>query len=432
MRTRHYLRRRILAGFALFGLTVVGFSIGTFVKAYYDGQDSLTEALINAEVARIQARFAMAGTAALPRQEPLYAYTRIDDMTPLHAELAAGLAPGLHEMDTGTGPAVERDMAILVVELEGTSAPLWVVFDMPDVETIPRIARDYSELAVAYGAALLLFGGWLATTISRRISDPLERFAAEIEAQPPGQWRGDFAARYDVGEVGAMATALDTTIRRNRDLLERERVFMQNASHELRTPITVVRGAAEVLETLPELRGSRAQQIVQRIARASRDMTALTEAFLWLGREPDSNGDRAECDAEQVVKNALRQTLHLLQDKPVEVGIESAGSVTIGCRPELLEIALVNLLRNAFQHTESGRVDVVISNTAIEVLDTGPGIAVEDADRLKRRGRRGRDSDGFGLGLAIVDQLCERLGWRLEIDNRHSGGCRARIANLSA
>ena len=73
------------------------------------------------------------------------------------------------------------------------------------------------------------------------------------------------------------------------------------------------------------------------------------------------------------------------------------------------------------------------SNDNDEVmLDDGTGIAVKDADRLKRRGRRGRDSDGFGLGLAIVDQLCERLGWRLEIDNRHSGGCRARIANLSA
>mgnify|MGYP000169796087 CR=1 FL=1 len=77
--------------------------------------------------------------------------------------------------------------------------------------------------------------------------------------------------------------------------------------------------------------------------------------------------------------------------------------------------------------------DVIYGDAVLITLrDTGPGIAVEDADRLKRRGRRGRDSDGFGLGLAIVDQLCERLGWRLEIDNRHSGGCRARIANLSA
>ena len=68
--TRHHLRRRILGGFLLFGLTIVVFSIGTFVKAYYDGQDSLQEALVAAEVARIQASYAVAGPATLPARGP--------------------------------------------------------------------------------------------------------------------------------------------------------------------------------------------------------------------------------------------------------------------------------------------------------------------------------------------------------------------------
>jgi len=322
-------------------------------------------------------------------------------------------------------------MSIWVGTLEATGGPLWVVFDIPDTETIPRIARDYSELALAYGAALLLFGGWLATTISRRISEPLERFAAEIRAQSPGQWRGDFAERYGIGEIGAVAHALDTSIRRNRDLLERERVFMQNASHELRTPITVVTGAAEVLETLPELHGGTARRVVERISRAARDMKTLTEAFLWLGREPDAGAAAERCVAEDVVKEAMRHTLHLLNDKPVEVGIESRQGLTVACRPELLEIAVVNLMRNAFQHIESGRVDVVIEQDAIEIRDTGPGLPVPDSEALKRRGERGTASEGFGLGLAIVEQICTRMGWRLSLANRHSGGCRARLEGLA-
>lgn len=430
--TRHHLRRRILGGFLLFGLTIVVFSIGTFVKAYYDGQDSLQEALVAAEVARIQASYAVAGPATLPARGPVYAYTSLADMPPLHVGLAQGLGTGLHEMDTETGPAVERDMSIWVGTLEATGGPLWVIFDIPDTETIPRIARDYSELALAYGAALLIFGGWLATTISRRISEPLEHFAAEIAAQPPGEWRGDFSERYGTGEVGAVAHALDTSIRRNRDLLERERLFMQNASHELRTPITIVTGAAEVLETLPELRGGGARRVVERISRAARDMKTLTEAFLWLGREPDAGAALERCVAEDVVKKAMRHTLHMLKDKPVEVSIESQHELTVACRPELLEIAVVNLMRNAFQHIESGRVDVVIEQDAIEIRDTGPGLTLADSEALKRRGERGTGSDGFGLGLAIVEQICTRTGWRLGLENREPAGCRARLDGLAA
>ncbi len=431
MRARRHLRRRIRAGLVLFGLTLVVFSLGTFVKAYYDGQDSLQESILLGEVARIQQDFANAGPLRLPRDGPVYAYRSLDDMSELHRNLSAGLGPGLHEIDRETGPAAARDLAIWAGTLGATEDPLWVLFDIPDVETIAGIAREYSELALAYGAALLLFGGWLASTISRRISKPLEHFATEIEAQAPGQWRGDFSHRYGDGEVGALAGALDTTIRRNREFLERERVFMQNASHELRTPLTVIGGAAEILETLADRNGPRGQRLVERIGRAAANMKSLTEAFLWLGRESDPESEDMSCDADAVVKEALRRTLPVLDGKPVEVGIHQDNALRVPCRPELLEIAVANLLRNAFQNINEGRVDVVFHDDAIEILDTGPGLPATEAADLRQRGRRGAGSEGFGLGLAIVGQVCARMGWQLTLENRGSGGCRALLGKLA-
>ncbi len=431
MAGRHHLRRRILGGFVLFGLTIVVFSIGTFVKAYYDGQDSLQEALILGEVARVQKALGNGEPLRPPGDGPLYAYRSRDDMSPLHREFTDGLPEGLHEIDRETGPAAARDLAVWVGTVEGTRDPLWLIFDTPDVETIPRIARDYTELALAYGIALVLFGGWLAGTISRRISEPLEQFAAEIEAQAPGEWRGDFSRRYGSGEIGALAGALDTTIRRNRDLLERERVFMQNASHELRTPLTVISSTVEVLDSMPEVRDGRAHRLVDRIGRAARDMTSLTEAFLWLGREADPEGTAMSCEAGDAAKAALRHTLAFLNGKPVDVHIHERTPTRVACRPQLLEIALTNLLRNAFQHIRSGRVDVILEGDAIEVADTGPGLPDGDESGLLRRGGHGANSDGFGMGLAIVNQICERMGWQFSLENRSSGGCRARLTGLS-
>jgi signal transduction histidine kinase len=432
MGARHHLRRRILGGFVLFGLTIVAFSIGTFVKAYYDGQDSLQEALIRGEIARVQQALRTGESGRLPGDGPFFAYRSRESMSALHREITSGLGQGLHEIDRETGPAAARDLAVWVGSAEGTGEPLWIIFDTPDVETIPRIARDYAELALAYGLALILFGGWLAGTISRRISEPLEHFAEEIQAQAPGEWRGDFSKRYGSGEIGALAGALDTTIRRNRDLLERERVFMQNASHELRTPITVIGSAAEVLESMPELKAGQAHRLVNRIGRAARDMTALTEAFLWLGREADPESPAMSCVGGDAAKAALRHTLPLLDGKPVDVKIIDRRPTRVACRPQLLEIALTNLLRNAFQHVTSGQVEVILDGDAIEIADTGSGLPDMDEAGLLRRGGRGAGSEGFGMGLAIVNQICERMGWRLTLENRPSGGCRARLHGLRA
>ncbi len=428
MEAKHFLRRRILTGFLWFVLVVVVFSVGTFVKAYYDGQDSLQEAVLLYEVERIQ-RDGIAGSTSAPTGH-LCAFSRLDDMPAAYAALVTGLEPGLHEMDTEFGPSRERDMAVWVGELHSSGEPLWVFFDLPDTETIPRIAGDYLELAAAYCAALVLFGGWLAATVSRRISRPLEEFAREIEQQSPGEWAGDFSMRYGEGEIGSLASALDTTIQRNRRLLERERIFMQNASHELRTPITVVRGASEVLESLPDVGGTVGRRAVARIGRAARDMQALSEAFLWLGREPEEGSETATCSAEDVVKAAMRQTIHLLENKPVEIRLTREHPLRVNCRSEFLEIAISNLLRNAFQHSKEGSVEISIEASAIEIIDQGPGLPEDSPDQVRQRNRRGPDSEGFGVGLAIVEQICERMGWRLTLENRPTGGCRARLEGL--
>ncbi|MEO7935596.1 MAG: sensor histidine kinase, partial [Dokdonella sp.] len=91
-------------------------------------------------------------------------------------------------------------------------------------------------------------------------------------------------------------------------------------------------------------------------------------------------------------------------------------------------VALTNLISNAFKYTQEGEVTVIVGHGRVSVEDTGPGIALEDADRLFERGERGTTLvKGAGLGLAIVRRLCELYGWKVSLAPRPQGGAVATL-----
>lgn len=262
-------------------------------------------------------------------------------------------------------------------------------------------------------AVCLVLGVLLATTLagavgwrlSRVVHAPVARLAADIEALDPGRPAAALAPRFPDVELGIIAAAFDDHLRRLAEFIERERAFTEDASHELRTPIAVIATAAERLTgdaALPEA----LRPAVERIARATRQMQATTQALLLMARE----GQPAE-DALVPLRQAAAEVVAAQPGPPPVARLGAPGP---DVPRALATIVIGNLLGNAVQHAGAAEVEVVQDGARVTVRDGGAGIPPEELTQLFERGYRSGRSAGFGLGLHIVKRICDRQGWRID------------------
>jgi two-component system phosphate regulon sensor histidine kinase PhoR len=229
----------------------------------------------------------------------------------------------------------------------------------------------------------------------------------------------------------ALLVVRDLTAERGADRVRRD--FIANASHELRTPVTAIRAAAEtVLEGGVQL-DAQARSFVEMIARHADRLTRLTDDLLDLSRLETGEWKPA-LGAVQLAPLAAT-TLDLLRPRAAEKQIILAGDVPERLRANAdrraLEQVLVNLLDNALKYTPSGgRVtllgDGLGPTVMLSVVDTGPGIPAEQQARIFERfyradAGRSRDQGGTGLGLAIVKHLAHGMGGEVGVESSAHG-----------
>jgi signal transduction histidine kinase len=230
----------------------------------------------------------------------------------------------------------------------------------------------------------------------------------------------------------ALLVVTDVSSREQRRRAERE--FVDNAAHELRTPLAAITSAIERLQAgareIPEKR----DRFLGHIQNESTRLNRLASSLLVLARAQSRD---EEPRREQVKLRAMLE--ELIAGTAVRDGVE----LVLDCPPDLvlwsnrnlLEHALLNLASNAVRHTDRGRIRVGASaggdgSVTIEISDTGSGMTPDQLGRLFDRFYRGPGEDGragFGLGLPIVKESVEAIGGRIEIGSVHGLGTTAKI-----
>ena len=224
------------------------------------------------------------------------------------------------------------------------------------------------------------------------------------------------------GDVESLAYALHGFATRLEEFVERERAFTRDASHELRTPLTVIKASADMLtdDDVPPF----TKRAAERILRAVRDMESLIDSFLILARESESGLPEEEFSVNDLVHDEIERAHPLCEGKPVHILREERAELSLYSSPRALRVLIGNLIRNACQYTERGRVTVSVEADRVVVRDTGVGMNEEEQARAFVsffRGEQGRGS-GHGIGLTIVKRIADRLGWEVALSSQHGVG----------
>jgi two-component system OmpR family sensor kinase len=305
-------------------------------------------------------------------------------------------------------------------------------------QSLRDLDRTTSRLGFLFaliGLLLLLLIALAARTVIKVGLRPLEdaeKTAEEIAA-------GNLSARMPQAdpstEVGRLVTSLNTMLARIEDAFSvrtesenKLRRFVADASHELRTPITAIRGFSELHRQGAVTGEKETTELIGRIENESKRMGSLVEDLLLLARLDQAREmDSKPVDINKVVEEAVISARAAGPEHPVTLNSSDTEIFTLGDEVRIHQV-VANLLANARAHTPAGTpITVSLSTTdagvEVTVADKGPGLSIEDQRRIFERFYRADESrvrtgdDGSGLGLSIVDAVMRAHGGSVSVES---------------
>lgn len=359
--------------------------------------------------------------------------------------LPMGMVLRGHIVPAGAAAALPPEFAGLEKRVEGfhklsdgrtayiDDRPVGRLYLSYDTGFLDELTLWLAVVPIAFALMAIWAVSWLTYRASRTLVEPVSWLAREVSQWDPQQPDAGALAperlpRTVDGEVRQLADALHTLAARIGAFVARERAFTRDASHELRTPLTVIRVAADLLIADPDL-PPRTQRSLQRIQGAARDMGAVIDAFLVLAREADVAPQSEDFNVRDVVYEEAANVRPLLARKPVQLEVIEEAPLRLHAPPRVLGVMVGNLLGNACQFTDEGKIEVRIGADRIVVRDTGIGMNRDELEKAFEPFYRADPANpiGKGIGLSIVGRLGERFGWPVTLESVPGEGTTATI-----
>jgi signal transduction histidine kinase len=321
-----------------------------------------------------------------------------------------GRGPMMH----GFGPFGQfggfRDLQVAMPLPDGQ----WLSFTTALPNTGPEFSKQFLVSMAVMAIIILGVSIWVV----RHVTAPLASLAAAAErlgrdvTAPPLPQTGTIETRQASRAFNDMQVRL-------RNLIDNRTRLLAAISHDLRTPLTLLRLRAEGVED---------QQERDKMLSTIAEMDSMIEATLKFARD--------EAVAEPPRRTDLTALLQSIVDDMSDAGLPTtmkpAEPIVCECRPTALKRALTNLIENAIKYGKTAHAAINLTPKAIEIMidDEGPGIPESELLRVfepfyRVEGSRSRDTGGVGLGLAIAQSIVQSQGGELVLNNRPTGGLRA-------
>ena len=289
-------------------------------------------------------------------------------------------------------------------EYQGQTIPMYLTIGARSIE----FGDDNWDVLLGVSMLLMVFLIVVLRFSLKRVFEglmsPISELSQQLQTKQDGQFQVNERA---IDEIQQMTQHLNQYAQMKERLGKQELKFAKYASHELKTPIAVVLGAAELQAMKPDEAFQTKQRT--RILTAARGMQNTMEVLLSIVKQENVSQVNHEYQVEdyQLDMESYRGSNH--STVPIDLVIEQGAQVNF---PRVvLEMILKNLVSNALRFTEQGIIEVTIGSQGVRVLDTGTGYHPENGTE-------------HGLGLLIVQRLCASYGWQFEIrDNPYQQGC---------
>ncbi len=297
-----------------------------------------------------------------------------------------------------------------------------------------NLLRELNRILLAAVILALIAGAAFSRITAGWIAKPLERLARAADNIAGGDLGTRTGIKSRQAEISELAGAFDKMAEKLEKSFDKQKRFVADASHELKTPLTAISGMCEILEDANETEKSRALAIMNKEVDR---MTSLVRDLLLLSKSDDGNlpHKTAEISLNSYLKDTASAVIAAHPNTHAEVTV-NAPDASVQTDPELVARIITNLVENALKYAPDSKIEI---NAEIEekhwnltIRDHGPGVDENDLDKLFDRFYRAdtsrtRKTGGSGLGLAIVKSLTENLGGNISLRNHPDGGLEIKL-----
>jgi signal transduction histidine kinase len=323
-----------------------------------------------------------------------------------------GHGPMMHGFGAFGAFGAFRDLQVAVPLPDGK----WISFATTLPESGASFSRQFLLSMGIMAMIILIVSAWVV----RRVTAPLASLSAAAERlgndlnAPPMPETGTV-------EMRQASHAFNTMQSRLRDLIENRTRMLAAISHDLRTPLTLLRLRAETVENAQER-----DKMLATIA----EMDSMVGSTLQFARDEAMTEVQRSTDITALLQSIVDD----MADAGLPVKMEPAEPVVHECRPDILKRAIRNLLDNAVKYGKQASAAIRMTSKTIEIVidDEGPGIPEQELTRVfqpfyRVEESRSRETGGVGMGLAIALSAVQAHGGELTLRNRPTGGLRASI-----
>lgn len=339
-------------------------------------------------------------------------------------QVAAALAGAAPDAVWGTHPLLDESAVSVVIPVERDGEIVAVVQVVASAVAVDDEIAGIWRFRITVGALVLLVAAGLAVLLSAGVTRPLARLNAAARRLGEGSF-DEPAAEDGPPEVAALARTLNRSTRRTAELLESQRAFVADASHQLRTPLTAMRLTLDTVRevTDDETLGRRLDAVDADLHRMNR----IVEGLLDLARAEARNDPPRPAALDDLVRERLELWEAAFEDAAVTAAPRIPPGLALLARPGAVEQILDNVLDNALAAAPAGtRIELLATPRGHEVElrigDEGAGMSEEQRSRAFDRFWTSRPGGGSGLGLAVVRRLVEHDGGSVEIDTAPGRG----------